>query len=898
MPDWKGEVRSRLARTGLAPEREAEIVEEFAQHLEDRYEQLLASGSTEDEARRAALLELNEGDLLAHELRRVERPARRDARAPGSRGKRNMFGDVLQDLRYGLRTLRKHPGFTAVAVIALALGIGANTAIFSVVNTVLLRPLPYKEPDRLVMVWEDDTKSGYPRDTPAAANYIDWRDQNKVFEGMAALADQSFNLTGLGDPERLEGKRASANLFQLLGVEPLLGRGFLPEDDRPGGGRVAVLSHGLWQRRFGADPKVVGRSLELNGQSYEVVGVMPQGFQFLSPEYELWVPIGFTQQEAASRGRHYLQVVARLKPGVSFEQAQAEMSTIAARLQQQYPENNADLGAAVVPLHEQVVGDIKPALLILLGAVGFVLLVACANVANLLLARAAARQKEIALRVALGASRARLVRQFLTESVLLAALGGVLGLLLALWGVSLLKAFIPDSISQVRAIAVDAKVLGFTLLVSLLTGLIFGLAPATQASNFNLNETLKEGGRDASAGNKGKRIRSLLVVAEVAVSLVLLVGAGLLINSFLRLRAVEPGFKPGNLLTMSLVLPQQKYPDSARRAAFYDELIRRVEAVPGVKSAAIVNWIPLIRQGDSTSITIEGRPPAEPGKENMMVTRVVNPHYFQTMGVQLARGRAFDGSQDRADSPGAVIVSETAARRYWPGEEALGKRIAVGRVESPDDWLTVVGVVNDVKQFQLDAEPRPQMYLSYTQAGFFAPRYLIVSTSVEPLSMASAVRGTVWSIDRDQPVSHVRTMEDVLSESIARQRFSMLLLGIFAGVALLLAAVGLYGVMSYTVAQRTREIGLRMALGAQRGDVLRLVVGQGLKLVLVGVALGLVAASMLTRLMSSLLFGVSPTDPATLAIISLVLVFVALLASYVPARRATKVDPLIALRYE
>ncbi|HKG12700.1 MAG TPA: ABC transporter permease [Pyrinomonadaceae bacterium] len=898
MPDWKEEVRSRLSRSGLAPEREAEIVEELSQHLEDRYEQSLASGAAEGEARRSALLELNEGDLLAHELRRVERPARRDAPAPGSPRNRNMFGEILQDLRYGLRTLRKHPGFTAVAVIALALGIGANTAIFSVVNTVLLRPLPYKDPDRLVMVWEDATRSGYPRDTPAAANFVDWRDQNGVFEGMAALADQSFNLTGMGDPERLEGKRASANLFGLLGVEPLLGRGFLPEDDRPGGPRVAVLSHGLWQRRFGSDPKVVGRSLELNGQSYEVVGVMPQSFQFPSPEYELWVPIAFTQQEAASRGRHYLQVVARLKPGVSFGQAQAEMSTIAARLQQQYPEQNADLGAAVVPLHEQVVGDIKPALLILLGAVGFVLLVACANVANLLLARAAARQKEIALRVALGASRARLIRQFLTESVLLAALGGVLGLLLALWGVNLLKAFIPDSISQVRAITVDAKVLGFTLVVSLLTGLIFGLAPAMQASNFNLNETLKEGGRDAAAGSKGKRIRSLLVVAEVAVSLVLLVGAGLLINSFLRLRGVEPGFKPSNLLTMSAVLPQQKYPDHTRRTAFYDELIRRVEAVPGVKSAAIANWIPLIRQGDSTSITVEGQPPAEPGKEKMMVTRVVNPHYFQTMGVQLSRGRAFDESQDRADSPGAVIISETAARRYWPGEDALGKRLAVGRVESPDDWLTVVGVVNDVKQFQLDAEPRPQMYLSYKQAGFFAPRYLIVSTSVEPLSLASAVRNTVWSVDRDQPVSHVRTMEDVLSDSIARQRFTMLLLGIFAAVALLLAAVGLYGVMSYTVAQRTREIGVRMALGAQRRDVLRLVVGQGLKLVLIGVALGLVLAFLLTRVMSSFLFGVSPTDPATLATISLVLVFVALLASYIPARRATKVDPLIALRYE
>src|SRR5215212_8556503 len=601
MPDWKVEVRSRLSRTGLAPEREAEIVEELSQHLEDHYEQSLASGATEDEARRSALLELKEGDLLAHELRRVERPARRDTVAPGSPGKRNMFGDIIQDLRYGLRTLRKHPGFTAVAVVALALGIGANTAIFSVVNTVLLRPLPYKEPDRLVMVWEDATKSGYPRNTPAAANYVDWRDQNGVFDGMAALADQSFNLTGLGDPERLEGKRASANLFGLLGVEPLLGRGLLPEDDRPGAGRVAVLSHGLWQRRFGADPKVVGRSLELNGQSFEVVGVMPPGFQFPSPEDELWVPIAFTQQEAASRGRHYLEVVARLKPGVSVEQAQAEMSTIAARLQQQYPEQNADLGAAVVPLHEQVVGDIKPALLILLGAVGFVLLVACANVANLLLARAAARQKEIALRTALGASRLRLVRQFLTESVLLAALGGVVGLLLSVWGVSLLKSFIPENISQVKAIAVDARVLGFTVLVTLLTGLVFGLAPAAQASRFNLNETLKEGGRDTAAARGGNRIRGLLVVAEVAVSLVLLGGAGLLINSFMRLRSVDPGFRTDKLLTMSVVLPQQKYPDRARRAAFYTEMLRRVEALPGVRSAGVTNWIPLVSQGDSTS---------------------------------------------------------------------------------------------------------------------------------------------------------------------------------------------------------------------------------------------------------------------------------------------------------
>jgi putative ABC transport system permease protein len=898
MPDWKEVVRRRLSGSGLAPTREAEIVEELAQHLEDRYEQSLRGGASEEEARQAALLELTESDLLAQELRRVERPERREAVTLGERGRVNMFGGLWQDLRYGVRMLWKNPGFTVVAVVALALGIGANSAIFSVVNTVLLRPLPYKDPERLVMVWEDRTAKGYPRDTPAPANYVDWRDQNKVFEGMAAIASHSLNLTGSGEPERIEGKRVSASFFPLLGVEPLFGRTFTPEEDQPGANRVVVLSHGLWQRRFGSDRGILGRQLTLNGESATVVGVMPQHFQFPTREDELWVPIAFTPQQAAARQSHYLQVIARMKPGVTLEQAQAEMSTIGARLQQQYPAQNTDLGVAVVPLHEQLVGDIRPALLVLLGAVGFVLLVACANVANLLLARAAVRQKEIALRVALGASRVRLVRQFLTESVLLAALGGFVGLLLSLWGVNLLKAFIPENISQAKDIAVDAKVLGFTLLVSLLTGLIFGLAPVSQASNFNLNETLKEGGRDSVAGRRGNRIRSLLVVAEVAVSLVLLIGAGLLINSFLRLRNVDPGFRADNLLTMRVVLPETKYPDQARRAAFYTELVRRVESLPGVQSAAVTNWIPLVKQGDSSGISIEGKPDPGPGQNPSAVTRVVSPHYFQTMGVELLQGRRL-GEQDRADAPRVVVISETMARKFWPGEEALGKRVTMGGpANAPVPWMEVVGVVRDVRQFELTAEPKPQMYVPYEQPVFFRPSHLVLKTNVEPAGLAAAVRKTVWEIDKDQPVSNVSTMEEVLSESISRQRFSMLLFGIFAAVALVLAAVGIYGVMSYSVAQRTHEIGIRMALGAQRGDVLKLAVGHGLKLVLVGVALGLGAAFALTRVMSSLLFGVSPTDPATLAIISLVLIGVALLASYVPARRATKVDPMVALRYE
>jgi len=899
MPDWKEEIARRLSRSGLEPGREAEIIEELAQHLEDLYEQSVRGGATSEEAYRASLRELTEGELLAQELRRVERLARQEPAVPGGGGATNLIEGIWQDVRYGLRSLAKNPGFTAVAVLALALGIGANSAIFSVVNAILLRPLPYKDPDRLVMVWEDRSKNGYPRDTPAAGNFHDWREQNQVFEGMAAVANQSFNLTGSGEPERVDGRRVSANLFQLLGVEPLHGRRFLPEEDQPGAGRVVVLSHGLWQRRFGSDPQVLGSQLTLDGESHTVVGVMPADFRFPSPEDQMWVPIAFNSQEAANRGRHFLQVYARLKPGVGLEQARAEMDTIAARLQQQYPNSNTNVGAAVVPLHEQLVGDIRPALLLLLGAVGFVLLVACANVANLLLARAAARQKEIALRLALGASRARLLRQFLTESLLLALLGGASGLLLALWGVNLLRSFIPESVSQASTVSVDSSVLAFTLLVSVLTGLVFGLAPASQTSGFNLNETLKEGGRDSAAGRRGGRVRSLLVVAEVAVSLVLLIGAGLLINSFLRLRGVDPGFRTDNLLTMKVVLPKTKYPDHARRSAFYTELLGRVAALPGVNSAAVTTNLPLTFKGNSMGVSIEGRPDPGPGQRPSVVTRVVSPDYFRTMGIGLLQGRQF-GRDDRADTTSVAVVSETLARRFWPGEDPLGKRLTPGPATStnPDDWITVVGVARDVRQFELDADPKPQMYLSYEQAGFFEPGDLVVSTAVDPLGLAGAVRQAVWQVDRDQPVSDVRTMSDILSASLARQRFSTLLLALFAAVALALAAVGVYGVMSYTVARRTHEIGIRMALGARQRDVLRLAVGQALRLVAAGVAVGLAGALLLTRVMASQLYGVSATDPVTLVTITLVLVCVALLASYVPARRAARVDPLIALRYE
>lgn len=863
---------------------EEELEEEIRAHLEFEIEQNVQAGMSPEQARNAALRAFGNVALSKEDCRTVW----------GFRSLQMLW----QDFSFGLRMLAKNPGFTSVAVLALALGIGANSAIFSVVNTVLLRPLPYQDPDRIVMVWEDGSSHGFPINVTSAANYIDWRDQNQVFEGMAVIGRASFNLTGAGEPERIDGRRVSANLFPLLGVDAELGRTFLPEEDSPGASRVVILSHRLWQRRFGARPDIIGQRLILNAESYEVVGVMPPAFQFPGRDDQLWVPIAFTPQQAPDRGNNSFEVVARLKPAVSTAQAESEMDTIVARLQQQYPNEVKTQGAVVIPLHEQVVGDIKPALLILLGAVGFVLLIACANVANLLLARAAARQREIAVRLALGASRRRLIRQLLTESILLSAIGGVVGSLVALCGVSLLKAFIPREITQMTAVGVDGNVLAFTFGVTLLTGLVFGVAPALQASRFNLNDTLKEGGRDSAIGRRGNRLRSLLVIAEVAISLVLLMGAGLLINSFLRLRNVDPGFRSDNLLTMRIALPQLKYPDHARRRAFYGELLNRVEALPGVRSAAVTNWIPLTLQGDTFGISIEGRP--DPGAQEMpdVVTRVVSPSYFNTMGIELLRGRPFDEGLDRAGSAPVAIISETMARRLWPGEDPLGKRIKPGRSDSDEEWITVVGVAEDVRQFELTTEPTLQMYLSYSQPSFFAPGHLVVRTEVEPASMAAPVREAVWAIDKDQPVSDIRSMEEIFSESIARHRFSMLLLGIFAGVAMLLGTVGIYGVVSYSVAQRTHDIGVRMALGAQRSNVLRMIVGHGLKLVLIGVAIGLVAAYILTRLMQSLLFGISATDPATFVAVPVVLVAAATLASYIPARRATRIDPLTALRYE
>jgi predicted permease len=897
MPDFKAEISARLSELQLSPTREAEIIEELSQHLEQEYERALNSGASREEACERVLEELNTSDVLRRELKNVER---RDSQEPITLGKEsaiNIFSDLGQDIRYALRMLAKNPAFTAIAVVALALGIGANTAIFSVVNAVLLRPLPFKHPEQLVMLWENAAHLGFPKDTPSPANFLDWQKQAHSFTGMAAMVERSFNLTGVGEPERLEGRRVSANLFALLGVPALLGRTFVADDDQPGS-HVVLLSHSLWQRRFGSDPGVIGRALTLNGESYTVVGVMPHALRLPGESNwkdQLWVPIAFPQEEASQRGNHFLEVIARLIPGITLKQAQAEMETIAARLAQQYPVYNTRRGAVVVPLHEQVVGDIRPALLVLLGAVGFVLLIACANVANLLLARAAVRQKEIALRLALGASRSRLTRQFLTESVLLAIFGAGLGLLLAFAGIRILGTFIPSSISQVQTISIDATVLIFTAGVAVLTGIAFGLAPAIHGSHLNLNDTLKESGRDSAGVARGHRARGLLVIGEVAISFVLLIGAGLLISSFLHLRKLDPGFRADHLLTMKVDLSEVKYPDRDRRAAFFDEVIRQVRALPGVQSAAVANNLPLTYNGDSMTISIEGLADPPPGQQPDVIYRVIGPGYFATMGIQIVGGRDFT-DQDKGDSRDVVVISEKTARHFWPGDDPIGKRLKPGSSASNSPWREVIGVVKDVRQNDLIAPTKMEMYLNYRQLKNIPANALVVRTTIDPMSLAGSVRNAIWSVDKDQAVADIDTMDHILAEAVARQRFSMFLLGFFAVVALLLASVGIYGVMSYSVAQRTREIGIRMALGARRADVLQMTVKQGLKLVGAGMLLGVVAAFILTRVMATLLYGITATDPITFGGISVVLLAVAILASYIPALRATKVDPIVALR--
>ena len=807
---------------------------------------------------------------------------------------------LLSDVRYGFRLLLKRPAFTGVAVIALALGIGANTAIFSVVNAVLLRTLPYTDPDRLVMVWEANPR-GNQRNVVSPANFLDWRDQNTVFEQMAMFVDTRFNLNGTDEPEELPTQIADVNLFTVLGATPLMGRTFIQQDSVAGTDNVTILSRGLWQRRFAGDPEIIGKTIALNGENFTIVGVMPAGFQMfvkqgsqIGKPVDLWLPWTYNPQARIRRGRSWM-TVARLKPGVSLEQAQSEMSSIAARFEQQYPEFNKGWGVNVVSLRDQFVGDIKPALLVLLAAVGFVLLIACANVANLLLARAATRQKEIAIRIALGAGRWRVIRQLLTESVLLSIVGGAAGLLLALWGTELLLALGPRDLLGIDSVGIDRRVLLFTAAVSMITGLVFGVVPAVSASRTNLNETLKEGGRDRSGGGRSRRLRSAFVVVEVALALVLLIGSGLMIRSLWRLQAVDPGFNSSNLLTARLLLPGSRYGQDSQRTAFFKQLVERLQALPGVRTATAIDAMPLGGPGSATGFTISGKPKPAAGEVPVCDVRVIEPNYFEAIGVPLLMGRTFS-EREATEVSRVVIINKALSDRYFPGEEALGKKIAISMSENPVP-SEIVGIVADAKYAGLDRETRPMAYWPHPELAR-SSMTLIVRAESDPLALSSALRREVQAMDKDQPIADVRTMEQMVNDSIARTRFSAFLLAVFAGVAMALAAVGIYGVMAYSVEQRTHEIGIRMALGADRGDVVAMVVRQGMTLAAVGVAIGLVSAFALTRFLSTLLYQVSVTDAGSFASVSIALAAVALVASLIPAYRATKVDPMIALRYE
>jgi putative ABC transport system permease protein len=825
----------------------------------------------------------------------------------------------MNDLRFAVRQLLKNPGFTTVAVLTLALGIGANTAIFSVVSSVLLRSLPFKEPDRIVLVWERNVKKGYEMNHVGVATFLDWKAQNNVFESMAAFGiDEALSLTGDHEPERLTAVPVSANLFEVLGVNPILGRTFRVEEETPGRDQVVILSHGLWQRRFGSDPNLVGKTILLHGRIYAVVGIMPPGFVFpgmtgmlygffFSKPADVWIPLALPAELLSNRGSHLLEVVARLKPEISLTQAGAEMDGVMQRIVQANPGELMGTHAKVIPLREQSVGTVRSGLLVLLGAVAFVLLIACANVANLLLARAASRQKEIAIRVALGASRLQVVRQLLTESVLLALLGGALGTLFALWSTDLLVSTVGDTIALTTPgwtnIRIDRGVLGFTLLISLTTGVMFGLMPALQSAKPNLNESLKEGERGSTEGLQRNRLRSLLVVTQIALAMVLLTGAALMLQSFLRLQGVNPGFDVNRVITMQLNLPESRYTNQQQRAAFFQRLTERCRSLPGVKFAAATSQLPLSGDLGNTTIEVVGRPPLPPGQRDITDFIGVTPEYLGVMQIQLRAGR-FINEHDTEESPPVCVINQTTAHRYFGKEDPTGKKLKLGMNDFTPE---IVGVVRDVRQRSLDFDSlslqiqkliSSQVYVPHAQTALWPKMTVVVRASSDPMGLANALRAEVRALDKDLPVSKVRTMETVRGDSIAQPRFRALLIVLFGVVALALATIGIYGVMAYSVARRTHEIGLRMALGAQTTDVLKLVLRQGIRLAVTGLLLGLAGAFALTRLISGLLYGVSASDPLTFAIVPALLFAVALLACWIPARRATRVHPMEALRYE
>ena len=858
-------------------ERELEI----QAYLEIETDENIARGMTPEEARYAARRKLGNPTQIREEIYRMN--------------SLTFIESLWQDVRCGLRMLRKNAGFAMVAVLTLALGIGANTAIFSVIHAVLLSPLPYDHPDRITLVRESNPSKGFEQFSVSPPNYMDWKNAAGAFEQMASMSRGQFSYTGGAEPERLVGARVAASFFSVLGAQPELGRTFLPDDDVVGKASVVVLSHGLWTQHFGSDPQVIGKSLTLDGESYRVIGVMRNGFQF-PRGVQLWLPSEFDERSLSprARGAHYLTVIARLKPGASIDQAQAEMVAISKRLEQLYPNTNTGWTSKVVALSEATVGNIRPTLLVLFGAVGFLLLIACANVANLLLARATARQREIAIRFSLGASRLRIARQLLTESILLSGIACALGLLLAEWAMRALRTLPPSTLPRAESIGLDLPVLGFAAGVAVLTALLFGFAPALQITRGAPSETLKEGGRTASAGRHG--VRSALVVLETTLALVLLVGSGLLFKSFLRLQTVDPGFQSKNILTANISLPKSKYSTDAQTIQFFGQVLERMQAVPDVKEAAVASGNPIDGSNLSFVFATKQLQALAPADQPSAGYYVVSPNYFHTLGIPLLVGRYFTQG-DFAGSPRVAIISQAVAQRFFHDRSPIGQTIKIGVGAGDPPWREIVGVVGDVKDDGLGEAATMTVYEPCTQQAWSSMSLFLRSDS-DPSHLASVLRSQVMSVDKDQPVAEIATGEQMMSQAVAQPQLRTLLLSLFAGLALVLASLGIYGVMSNMVAQRTHEIGVRMALGAGQRSVLRLVLSNGMRLTLLGIALGTAGAFALTRLMKSFLFHVTPTDPATFLEVALFLLAVALLASYIPARRATRVDPVVALRYE
>ena len=872
---------------------EAEMDEELRAHFENQVAKHAASGMTREDAVRRARLEFGGYEQVKEECR--------DARGVG------WLETTLQDVRYALRMLRKSPGFATVAILTLALGIGANTAIFSVLDSVLLRPLPYQDPAGLVMLWENNSQHPNPHNTVSPPDFLDWQNRNTVFTELAALFDQHANLTGNGLPQEVILEDVSANFFSVLGVRPILGPGFTPENGKAGHDNVVILSYGFWKERFAGDPEVIGKAIALGGHEQTIVGVAPENFtwfikdgSFTGAKPEMWTPFVFPKTFSDRKGvGRFLTVVARLKPGATVPGAQSQMTAIAAHIAEEYPDFNAYWGANVVPVRDQISGELRPALLILAGAVAFVLLIACANVSSLLLARAAAREREIAVRTAIGASPWRIARQLLTESVLLALIGGVMGILLSVWGANLLLAASPKNLLGVSSLPVDWRVLGFAAGATLLAGLLFGFLPSYIAAHSGISATLKEGGRGSSAGKRRGFARAAFVVGQMCLALVLLAGSGLLIRSFVRLAGVDPGFDAGHLLSFKISLPTSKYRDDKALLTFFQQLLARISRLPGVRAVSMCSFPPFTGLGSATGVHVLSQPERSLMDLPVAAVRMVGKNYFSTMQIPLRAGRDFN-EQELTEERHVVIVNQAFVDQCLHGSNPLGQKAVIymkSLEESKNTPSEIIGVVGDVRQMGLDTPAEPTVYWPHPEL-VLSEMTIVLRAEKDPLQLVAAVRSELRQMDPEQPMAAISTMDDLLAGSLARSRFTMLVLGVFAALALVLASVGIYGVIAYSVTQRTQEFGIRMALGANQRDVLRLVLGQGTRLAFLGIGLGVAAALVVTRLMATLLYGVSATDPLTFTAVALLLALVALGACYIPARRATRVDPIVALHYE